>query len=54
MSVRLLLVWVAIAFELVSPIPGPLALGAAWVLLVRPAWFRALVDEIYEDPSRPR
>ncbi|UCF66832.1 MAG: hypothetical protein JSV80_13755 [Acidobacteriota bacterium] len=46
-TVALLLIWLCILVELVSPVPGPLAIGAAVVLLVKPAWFRRFVDNLY-------
>jgi hypothetical protein len=47
----LVLIWLAIALELVSPIPAFLTLGAVWVMLVRPPAFLDLVPRLYgEDP----
>jgi hypothetical protein len=37
-----------IALEIVSPVPALLSLGAIYVLLFRPPWFRNLVLELYE------
>jgi len=47
----LLLLWLIVVVEFVSPIPGALTIGAAWVLLTRPAWFLTLVHHLYNiDP----
>ena len=49
MSKTVLLLWVVVLVEIVSPIPGLLSLGAVYVLLVRPGWFPAIVRELYGD-----
>ena len=51
MSTRVALLWAAGLIELVSPIPGPLAVCAAYVVLCWPAWFRRLVAEVYDGES---
>jgi hypothetical protein len=43
----LLLLWLIVAVEFVSPIPGALTIGGAWVLLTRPRWFLTLVLRLY-------
>ena len=49
-STLLIALWAVILLEIVSPIPAVLSLGAIYVVLVRPAWFPALVDTLYVDP----
>ena len=44
--------WALVVLELVLPVPGPLSLGVAYVLAVRPPWFAALVLRLYESPPR--
>ncbi len=39
--------WGAVLLELISPIPALLTFGAVYVLLAKPPWFRAVVDELY-------
>ena len=47
----LLLLWAIVVVELLSPIPGVLTIGAAWILLTRPAWFLTLIHRLYDiDP----
>ena len=47
----LVLIWLLIALELISPLPAFLTLGAVWVMLERPPWFLRLVLRLYgEDP----
>jgi len=48
-SRNVLLLWVVVLVEILSPIPGLLSLGAVYVLLVRPSWFPAVVRELYGD-----
>ena len=45
----LILLWVVVLLEMLSPIPLFLTIGAAWVLLVRPPWFRRVVLELYDS-----
>lgn len=45
--------WALVALELVLPVPGPLSLGVAYVLVVRPPWFAALVLRLYGTAPRP-
>ena len=42
-----LLAWGLVVIELLLPVPGPLSLGAIYVLAVRPAWFARTVRELY-------
>ena len=49
MSRTVLLLWAVVLFEIVSPVPAFLSLGAVWVLLARPAWLPRLVGELYEE-----
>ena len=44
----LLLLWLIVVIEFLSPIPGALTIGAAWVLLTRPRWFLTLVLRLYD------
>ena len=44
---RSALLWSIVLLELVSPLPAFLTLGAIYVLLVRPDWFRRWVNELY-------
>jgi len=39
--------WLLVVIEAISPVPAFLTLGAAWVLLTRPPWFKRLVDDLY-------
>jgi hypothetical protein len=48
----LVLIWLVIAVELVSPIPLLLTLGAVWVMLVRPPAFLDLVLRLYGQEPR--
>jgi hypothetical protein len=43
----LALLWLVVVVEFVSPIPGALTIGAAWVLTTRPRWFLMLVLRLY-------
>jgi len=43
-----LLLWVVVLLELVSPVPAVLTLGTVYVLVARPAWFPALVRRLYD------
>jgi hypothetical protein len=42
-----MLLWAVVLLELLSPVPALLTIGALYVLLARPAWFPALVRELY-------
>ncbi len=44
---RSVLLWSIVLLELVSPLPAFLTLGAIYVLLVRPDWFRRWVNDLY-------
>ena len=44
------LLWLLVVLELISPFPLALTFGTAWILIARPAWFRRLVDVLYDDP----
>jgi hypothetical protein len=44
-----LLLWVAVVIEILSPIPAFLSVGTVYVLLFRPASFQRLVQELYRD-----
>ena len=43
----LVVLWAIVALEILSPVPTLLSLGTAYVLLVRPPWFRQLVLDLY-------
>jgi hypothetical protein len=43
------LLWIVVLVELISPVPAVLSFGAAYVLLARPPWFLRLVEELYSD-----
>ncbi len=47
---RALIATTILAVDLVSFAVPLTALAAAWVVLVRPAWFRRLVDALYGPP----
>lgn len=47
MSNAVLLLWIVVILELVSPVPAILSFGAIYVLMVRPPWFLRLVQELY-------
>jgi hypothetical protein len=47
-SAPLVLLWLLVALEFLSPVPAFLTFGAAWVLLARPRWFLELVRALYE------
>lgn len=47
MSKTYLLLWGIVVIEILSPVPAFLTFGAAYVLAVRPPWFRGLVDDLY-------
>lgn len=49
---RIVVLWVVVVLELISPIPAFLTLGAMWVLLTRPPWFLELVQSLYDDPAK--
>ncbi len=49
---KLALLWLVVALEIVSPVPGVLSLGAVWVLLFRPRGFLDLVHELYGIPPQ--
>lgn len=53
MSKTVLLLWIVVVIELLSPVPALLTLGAIWVLVARPAWLPRLVDELYAEPDEP-
>ncbi len=46
---KLAVLWLVVVLEMVSPVPAVLSLGAVWVLLARPPWFRDLVRELYGE-----
>ena len=46
-SRTLLLLWLIVVLEIVSPLPLALSIGAVWVLAARPPWFYDLVCELY-------
>jgi len=48
----LVLIWLMIALELISPIPAFLTLGAVWVMIDRPPWFLRLVLRLYGENPR--
>ena len=39
--------WAIVVLEILSPIPLLLSLGAIYVLLFRPPWFRKAVEDLY-------
>ncbi len=41
--------WLIVLFELISPIPAFLTIGAIIVLLAKPPWFRQMVDDLYRS-----
>lgn len=43
----LVVLWLIVVLELISPVPLVLTFGAAYVLVVRPRWFHDLVRELY-------
>ena len=43
----LVVLWAIVVLEILSPLPMLLSLGAAYVLLFRPPWFRKLVLDLY-------
>ena len=45
--VRYAWLWLFVVIEAVSPVPAFLTVGAAWVLVARPPWFKRLVDDLY-------
>lgn len=45
----LLLAWILVAVELISPLPAFLTLGAIYVLIARPPWFPRIVERLYGD-----
>lgn len=49
----LVALWVVVVVEMLSPFPGVLTIGAAWVLVARPRWFFDLVLRLY-GVGRPR
>lgn len=49
----LLLLWLIVLIELLSPVPAFLTFGAAWVLLLRPPWFLELVRTLYAGAGTP-
>ena len=44
-----LLLWVAVVIEILSPIPAFLSVGAIYVLLFRPPWFYRVVQGLYRE-----
>jgi hypothetical protein len=46
-SNTVVLLWLAVVIEVLSPIPAFLSIGAIFVLLFRPPWFHRLVQELY-------
>ena len=54
MTRNVVLLWAVVLLELVSPVPAVLTIGALYVLLVRPAWFPALVRELYNPRSQEK
>jgi len=49
----LLLLWLVVLIEFLSPVPAFLTFGAAWVLLFRPPWFLELVRALYAGAGTP-
>jgi hypothetical protein len=42
-----MLLWAVVVVEMLSPLPAFLSLGTVYVLLFRPPWLPAIVDELY-------
>lgn len=54
-SRTLLLLWLIVVLEVLSPVPLFLSIGAAYVLLARPPWFYDMVCGLYgRSPSARR
>jgi hypothetical protein len=51
--VPLLILWLIVLLEILSPVPAFLTLGAAYVLLFRPPRFLDLVLRLYGVPGGP-
>ena len=43
----LAVLWAIVVLEFLSPVPLVLTLGAVYVLLARPPWFKKLVADLY-------